>query len=95
MVRHSLSLLAAVACLATAPLMAQEPAATAPPAPQPQVVARPAPGPRVEPGFRSYQPSLARDEAAVATAAAADRTVITISTLGLVLLVVLLIILLT
>jgi hypothetical protein len=94
MVRHSLSMLAAVACLATAPLMAQEPA-VATPAPQTEVAARPASGPRLEPGFRSYQPSLARDEAALATAAAADRTVITISTLGLVLLVVLLIILLS
>lgn len=95
MVRHSLSMLVAVACLATAPLVAQEPGAPAAPAPHSQVATRPASGPRVEPGFRSYQPSLAGQEAAAAAAAAADRTVITISTLGLVLLVVLLIILLT
>lgn len=95
MVRHSLSMLAAVACLATAPLMAQEPAAPAAPAPHSQVAARPATGPRVEPGFRSYQPSLAGQEAAAATTAAADRTVITISTVGLVLLIVLLIVLLS
>ena len=92
---HSLYLLAAVACLATAPALAQQPAAGATHAP---VAVQPAPprGPRLAPGFQSYQPALAHDEAATAAAAAAaDRTVITISTLGLVLLAVLLIILLS
>jgi len=92
---RSLYLLVAVACLATAPAPAQQPAAGATQAP---VAAQPAParGPRLAPGFRSYQPALAHDEAATAAAAAAaDRTVITISTLGLVLLGVLLIILLS
>jgi hypothetical protein len=88
-------MLAAVACLATAPLVAQERAAPPASAPQTTVTAQSAAGPRLAPGYRSYQPSLARDEsAATMTAAAADRTVITISTVGLVLLVVLLIILL-
>lgn len=87
---RSLFVLAAVACLATGPAMAQQPAAAATQAP---VAAQPARGPRIDPGFKSYQPSVVHREEA-ATAAAADRTVITISTLGLVLLVVLLIILL-
>lgn len=88
MVRRSVFLLAAVACLATAPAVAQEPAA-------PTTVAAQA-GPRLQPAYGSYQPALVQKDAAPAmAAAAADRTVITISTLGLVLLAVLLIILLT
>jgi hypothetical protein len=89
MVPSSLFLLAAVACLATAPAVAQEPAA-------PTTVAAQA-GPRLQPAYGSYQPALVQKDAApaLAAAAAADRTVITISTLGLVLLAVLLIILLT
>lgn len=93
MIRRSWSLVAAVACFATAPLAAQQRATPAPVAAQ--TVHRPAPGPRLEPGFQSYQPAVAQHDAAPAMAAAADRTVITISTLGLVLLGVLLIILLT
>lgn len=93
MIRRRWYLVAAVVCFATAPLAAQQPATQAPvTAPQ---APSPAPGPRLEPGFRSYQPAVTRHNAAPATAAAADRTVITISTLGLVLLGVLLIILLT
>lgn len=89
MIRHSLYLLAAVACLATAPATGQEPA-------QAPAVSQPAPaGPRLEPGYRSFQPKLAQEQESLAMAAAADRTVITISTLGLVLLIVLLILLLT
>lgn len=85
MIRRSWYLVAAVALFATAPLAAQQAAPQAPPS---------AAGPRLEPGFRSYQPVVTQKSAAPAMAAAADRTVITISTLGLVLLVVLLIILL-
>jgi len=92
MIRRSAYLVAAVACFATAPLAAQQPAKRAPVAAQ---KAPPAAGPRLEPGFQSYQPAVAHHNAAPAMAAAADRTVITISTLGLVLLGILLIILLT
>ncbi|HET8713950.1 MAG TPA: hypothetical protein VFM23_09760 [Gemmatimonadales bacterium] len=90
MTRRPLYLLAAVACLATAPVLAQEPAA--PPAREQAPLA--GPGPRLDPGFKSFEPRLAQQEHALSAAAAADRTVITISTLGLVLLVVLLIVLL-
>jgi hypothetical protein len=94
MIRRSWYLVAAVAFFATAPLAAQQPAAPAPVAAH-QVSHAAAGGPRLEPGFHSYQPAVAQHDAAPAMAAAADRTVITISTLGLVLLGVLLIILLT
>ena len=93
MIRRSWYLVAAVACFATAPLAAQQ-AATQAPVPA-QQVSRPAPGPRLQPEFQSYQPAVAQHDAAPAMAAAADRTVITISTLGLVILGILLIILLT
>lgn len=93
MIRQTFLALSAVAALATAPLMAQEPA-TQTPAPAKAVVAAPAGGPRLEPGYQSYQPAVTQKNASPVAAAAADRTVITISTLGLVLLVVLLIILL-
>ena len=92
MIRRSAYLVAAVACFATAPLAAQQPAKQAPVAAQ---KALPTAGPRLEPGFPSYQPAVTQHDAAPAMAAAADRTVITISTLGLVLLGILLIILLT
>jgi len=88
MIRSSLCLVAAVACLATAPLGAQQ---------QPQEPAKasvPA-GPRLAPEFKSFKPKLAQEEAAVTAAAAADRTVITISTVGLVIIGILLILLLT
>jgi hypothetical protein len=90
MMHSGLYLVAAVACLATAPLAAQQPATRAHQVP---IAAQPASGPRLEPAFKSYQPRLAHDEAAVTTTAAAN-TVITVSTLGLVLLIVLLIVLL-
>lgn len=92
MIQRTLYLLAAVAALATAPAMAQEPAATVPVTVPPATQAG---GPRLEPGYTSYQPQLAQENRSSALAAAADRTVITISTLGLVLLAVLLILLLT
>jgi hypothetical protein len=92
MIRRSWYLVAAVACFATAPLAAQQ--ATQAPVPARQV-SRPAPGPRLQPEFQSYHPAVTQHDAAPAMAAAADRTVITISTLGLVIIGVLLIILLT
>jgi hypothetical protein len=94
MIRSRLYLVAAVAIFATAPLAAQQaqhPAKISPPAP---AASQPS-GPRISPGFKSFQPKLAHEEAAVTAAAAADRTVITISTLGLVIIAVLLILLLT
>jgi len=93
MIGRSRYLVAAVACFATAPLAAQQ-AGTHAPVAVPQV-SRPAPGPRLQREFQSYQPAVAQHDAAPAMAAAADRTVITISTLGLVILGILLIILLT
>jgi len=94
MIRRSLYLLAAVACLAAAPAIAQEPAAQAP-VPRPAAAQAARGGPRLDTGFRSYRPSLVQEHEASAAAAAADRTVITISTLGVILLAVLLILLLT
>ena len=98
MIRRSFYLVAAVALFATAPLAAQQSAAQQP-APQATAAqkapASPAAGPRLAPGFQSYQPAVAQHDAAPAMAAAADRTVITISTLGLIILGILLIILLT
>ena len=91
MIRSSLWLVAAVVCFATAPLAAQQSSRQSP-APAP---AQQAAGPRVAPDFKSFQPKLTHEEAAVVRAAAADRTVITISTLGLVIIGILLIILLT
>ena len=91
MIRRSLYLLAAVACLAAAPAIAQEPAAQAP-VPRPAAAQAARGGPRLDTGFRSYRPSLVQEHEA---SAAADRTVITISTLGVILLAVLLILLLT
>lgn len=86
--------LAAVACFATAPavLTAQQPDAQTAPA---RIAAPRNAGPRLVPEFKSYQPTLADREMTAASAVAADRTVITISTLGLVLIAILLIILLT
>ena len=89
MIRSSLCLVAAVACLATAPLGAQQQQPE-----QPAKASVPA-GPRLTPEFKSFKPKLAQEEAAVTAAAAADRTVITISTVGLVIIGILLILLLT
>jgi len=99
MIRSSLCLVAAVACLATAPLgavaAAQQPQQPVK-APTPAGAAPAASGPRLAPEFKSFKPKLAEEEAAItASAAAADRTVITISTLGLVIIGILLILLLT
>ena len=91
MIHRTLYLLAAVVSLATAPAMAQEPAAQASRA---QLAPAKGAGPRLDPGFETYQPKLVPEQQSLTAAAAADRTVITISTLGLVLLIVLLIVLL-
>lgn len=94
---RSLLVLAAVACFAAAPVIAQQPAnASAKPAAH---AAQPVAGggPRLQQDFHSYQPALAHETATSSNAAAAttDNVVITISTVGLVLLGVLLILLLT
>jgi hypothetical protein len=97
MMRRLLFVLGAAACLAASSLTAQEPLPTRA-ANAPSTARSPAAGgggPRLEPAYPSYQPSIVQREEAAAMAAAADRTVITISTLGLVLLAILLIILLT
>lgn len=94
MIRSTLYLVVAAACFAAAPLAAQQPQQSAA-ARTPVAAAAPATGPRLAPEFKSFQPKLAHEEAAVTAAAAADRTVITISTLGLVIIGVLLILLLT
>jgi hypothetical protein len=83
------------ACLMAAPLAAQQPASSPAPAPHiplsaPQYKGG---GPRLQYDFPTYQPAVTRHETSVA--AAADKTTITISTLGLVLIAVLLILLLT
>jgi hypothetical protein len=82
-----LSVLGAVACLATAPVVAraQEPA--------PSHQASAAAGPRLRAEFKTYHPKLVQEEESAAASAAADKTTITISTLGLVLIIVLLIVL--
>lgn len=85
MSRNGLSLLVAMACLTTTPLLAQDPA------PRPPVTAQP--GPRLEAGFPSYQATVAPQQESAATAAA-EHISITASTLGLVLLIVLVIVLL-
>lgn len=95
MMRISLSLVAAVACLATAPLAAQQPQTAAHRAVAPAAPAQQPAGPRLGADFKSFRPKLAQEEAAAASTAAAGSTTITISTLGLVLLAVLLILLLT
>lgn len=89
-----LAVLTLFGCLAVAPLAAQQPAASPPPAGIPterQLEQRG--GPRLQPEFPSYRPTLQHEEAT--TAAAAETTTITITTLGLVVIAVLLIILLT
>lgn len=77
-----------------APLAAQQPAASPPPAGTPtEIHPEQRGGPRLQPEVPSYRPSLQPDK--VTTAAAAETTTITITTLGLVVIAVLLIILLT
>jgi hypothetical protein len=79
-------------CLVAAPLVAQQPASSpAPTPPAAALAAQDKAGPRLPQDFPTYQPAMARHDAAVA----ADKTTITISTLGLVLIAVLLILLLT
>ena len=90
----------AFGCLTAAPLAAQQPAS--PPPARSAVAAEPSDamssqqlaGPRMPAELRSYRPALTHQEAPLA-AAAADKTTITISTLGLILIAVLLILLLT
>lgn len=93
MLRRTAPFLLALACLVAAPLTVRAQQATAP-APAP-VRAAALPGPRLQPQFSRYEPAIAREHESATTAAAADRTVITISTLGLVLLIVLLIVLIS
>ena len=85
--------LALLGCLAAAPLAAQQPAVSRAPTPGSAPAQSMTAGPRLEPQFQSYRPTVNHREEAVA--AAADKTTITISTLGLVLIAVLLILLLT
>jgi hypothetical protein len=92
MPRRAVAFLFTLLCLAPLTLPAQQPT-TSSPATAPAGAA-PGAGPRRAPAFPRYEPTITRGNTAVATAAAADRTVITISTLGLVLLIVLLIVLL-
>ncbi len=83
---------AMLACLATAPMVAQERATASSRTTAPATGGG---GPRLQSPYDSYQPTIVQPRTAVrAAAAAADKTVITISTLGLVLLIVLLILLL-
>ena len=82
---------AMLACLATAPMVAQERATASSRTTAPGTGGG---GPRLQSPYGSYQPTIVQPRTAVrAAAAAADKTVITISTLGLVLLIVLLILL--
>jgi hypothetical protein len=90
--RAAAFLFAAMLCVTPAALVAQDRQAPAAPATTPVEPARNTAGPRLQPAYKSYEPAIARTSA-VTTAAAADRTTITISTLGLVLLIVLLILL--
>src|SRR2546430_4840434 len=81
---------AILACLATAPMVAQERATVC------SRTAAPATGgggPRLQSPYGTYQPTIVQPRSAVraAAAAATDKTVLTISTFGLVLLIVLLI----
>jgi hypothetical protein len=89
MPRRSVPFLLALVCLAAVPLTIHAQQASAP------VPARAAaqPGPRLQPDYPRYEPVIAHENTSVTTAAAADRTTITISTLALVLLIVLLVIL--
>lgn len=89
MSRRVVPFLFTLACLATTPVIARAQQATTPPSAPVRAAALP--GPRVQPEYPRYEPALAGDHKSVT--AAADRTVITISTLGLVLLIVLLVIL--
>jgi len=82
---------AMLACLATAPMVAQERATASSRTTAPGTGGG---GPRLQSPYGSYQPTIVQPRTTVtAAAAAADKTTITISTLGLVLLIVLLILL--
>jgi len=93
-----MKLAAALVCLATAPLAPvtaqQQPAPTTTLRPAASATPR-ASGPRLTPEFRSYQPAATQQQDAATSAAARDRVVITISTLGLIILGLVLILLLT
>jgi len=92
-----MKLAAALVCLAAAPLAPvtaqQQPAPTTTLRPAASATPR-ASGPRLTPEFRSYQPAASQQQNA-ATSAARDRVVISISTLGLIILGLVLILLLT
>lgn len=91
--RRSIALLGVLGLLWVMPLSGQTASST----PVRASAAAPLPGPRVSSEFDRYQPAIVQDSLArpVSELALADRTTITISTLGLVLLVVLLVLLLT
>lgn len=91
MLRRAVPFLVVLACLAAAPLTLHAQQATAP-APT-RATGGALPGPRLQPEYSRYEPAIAGEHKSATTAAAADRTAITISTLGLILLVVLLVIL--
>ncbi len=84
-----MKLAAALVCLAAAPLAPvtaqQQPAPTTTPRPAASAAPR-ASGPRLTPEFRSYQPAASQQPNAATSAAATDRVVISISTLGLIIL---------
>jgi hypothetical protein len=90
---RTLYLLTAVAVLATAPAVA---GAQQPVTPQAGPATASAQGPRLAPELHSYQPTVRQKDAPPvhATAAAADNTVITISTVGLVIIGIILLLLL-
>ena len=93
-----IKLAAALVCLAAAPLAPvtaqQQPAPTTRPRPAASAAPR-ASRPRLTPEFRSYQPAGSQQQNAATSAAARDRVVISISTLGLIILGLVLIFLLT
>src|SRR5204863_9695615 len=87
--RVMMELPAALVWLAAAPVAPvtaqQQPAATTTPRPAARAAPR-ASGPRLTPEFRSYQPAASQQPSAATSAAATDRVVISISTLGLIIL---------
>ena len=92
MLRRAVALVSVLGCLALAPLAAQEHQSSAPvPARQERTAA--GGGPRLAPEYPRYEPAVAQQNSLATTAAAADRVAITITTLGLVLLIVLLVLL--
>jgi hypothetical protein len=92
MLRNSLTVLGVAACLAAAPLAAQQQQTGQTPAPARATAHAPAvAGPRLSAEFPSYQPSIGKSANA---AAASGTTTITISTVALVVLGIVLLLLL-